>query len=385
MTIYYIFSIIPLFFIFGKKENYQNIFLFFFIFFLILFLGLRFEMGTDWYEYSKDYFQQIKNFENSKAENYFKLNALLSLNFTTLVGHMPFYKLSLLISKYITESIIFFNLLNSFLVVYGTYYYCKIFNAKNSTIWLILSFLLPFLYFVSTDIIRQFTGLIFVSIGFAFLLNYNKKKFVYFIFIGTFFHVTAIMFLSILLFIDRKLRNAFIIFLIFTNGLSLYYNENIYLFNLFNFYLSDQRLMTYSTNINLLIIIFPIFFIGYLFKKKEFNTLEKKFSSFFIVYGFFCIFVLFIDDTASYRLSVYLISFYLFIIIKFTSLLSGNHLYWFKSSLFSFSLLLLFVWLNFSNHAHVYSPYKNVLMLDEKFLNTKTQICAQSKECFFTQ
>ena len=385
MIPYYILSTIPIFFIFGKKENYQNIFLFFFIIFLILFLGLRFEMGTDWYEYSKDYFLQIKNFENNKAENYFKLNAWLDLNLTGLVGHMPFYKLSLLISEYITENIIFFNLLNSFFVVSGTYYYCKIFCAKNSTTWLIFSFLLPFLYFVSTDIVRQFTGLIFVSIGFAFLLNYNKKKFVYFVFIGTFFHITSIMFLSILLFIDQKLRNAFIIFLILSNGISFYYYENIYLFNLFNFYLSDQRLMSYSINVNLLLIIFPIFFIGYLLKKKKFNRLEKKFSSFFIIYGFFCGFISFIDDTASYRLSVYLITFYLFIIIKFSSLLSGNHLYWFKSSLFSFSLFLLVTWLNFSNHAHVYSPYKNVLMLDEKFLNTKTQICAQSKECLFTQ
>ncbi len=385
MTPYYILSIIPVFFIFGRKENYQKLFLFFFIFFLIIFLGLRFEMGTDWTEYSKDYFQQIKKFENSQVENYFKLNAWLNLNLTALVGHMPFYKLSLLISEYVTESIIFFNLLNSFLVVYGIYYYCKIFNSKNSTIWLIISFFLPFLYFVSTDIVRQFTGLVFVSIGFAFLLKNNRKKFVYFIFIGTFFHITSIMFLSILLFIDRKLRNFFIIFITLTNGISFYYYGNIYFFNLFNFYLSDQRLTSYSVNINLLLMIFPIFFIGYLLKKNYLNKLEKKFSSFFIIYGLFCVFISFIDDTASYRLSVYLITFYLFIIIKFNSLLSGNHLYWFKSSIFSFSLFLLFIWLNFSNHAHVYTPYKNVLLLDEKFLNTKTQMCARSKECVFTQ
>ena len=68
------------------------------------------------------------------------------------------------------------------------------------------------------------------------------------------------------------------------------------------------------------------------------------------------------------------------------TILSGEKLIWFKSSTYTFSLTFLFVWLNFSNHSHVYVPYKNILFLDKNFLDTKTQICAQKPFlCNFVQ
>lgn len=386
MIPYYVFLIIPAFFMFSRSEKSQKIFLLLFLLFLSLFLGLRFEMGTDWYEYSKDYYQQIRQFEYLKFEEFFKFKSFFNLSFVNLIGHMPFYKLGFLISNFFTQNIIFFNILNSIIVVFGFYIFCNVLNLKNSSTWTILTFLMPFLYFVSTDIIRQFSGLVFVSVAFAYLLKSDKKKFVFFTLIGACFHLTSIIFLSILFLIDKKIRIIIIIFIILTNSLTYYSSENIYLIKLFSFYLSDDRLMTYSVKINLLLIFFPFFFIFYFFKQKKFNKLEQKIIFFFILYGFFCAGISIFDDTTSYRLSVYLLIFYSIIITKNISISSKKSLYWFKSSIFTFSLLLLTFWLNFSNHAHVYIPYKSVLFLDKNFYDTKTQVCARNvKECGFVQ
>ena len=144
--------------------------------------------------------------------------------------------------------------------------------------------------------------------------------------------------------------------------------------------------MTYSININLFLVLFIIFISIYIYKKDNFNRKETKIIWFFILYGLFCFIISLIDDTASYRLSIYLIIFFCIILQKFMNTLSGEKLIWFKSSTYTFSLLFLFVWLNFSNHSHVYVPYKNVLFLEKNFIDTKTQICAQKPFlCRFVQ
>ena len=64
--------------------------------------------------------------------------------------------------------------------------------------------------------------------------------------------------------------------------------------------------MTYSININIFLVLFIIFTSVYLYKKQIFNQIENKIILFFMFYGLFCFIISLIDDTASYRLSIYL-------------------------------------------------------------------------------
>ena len=386
MIIYFALIFAPIFFIFSKKQKNQIPYLWFFLILLTLFLGLRFEMGTDWYEYSKDFYRQNELYKNTHIEEFLRIKYFFNLSIVNLIGHMPFYKLNLVISNFITKNVIFFNVINSFIAVYGTYLFCKVMNLRNSNIWLMISFLLPFLFFISTDVIRQYSALVCVSIAIAFLLKSQTKKFIYFIIAAFFFHITAIIFLFLLIFVNKKIRNYFLVFIFLTTSISYLYSGQIIYYKLFKFYLSEDRLMTYSININIFLILFAIFIFVFFFKKKNFNKREKKINLFFILYGAFCFIISIFDDTASYRLSIYLIIFFCIIIQKYMTILSGEKLIWFKSSTYTFSLTFLFVWLNFSNHSHVYVPYKNILFLDKNFLDTKTQICAQKPFlCNFVQ
>ena len=36
-------------------------------------LGLRFEMGTDWYEYSKDFYRQNELYKNTHIEEFLRI------------------------------------------------------------------------------------------------------------------------------------------------------------------------------------------------------------------------------------------------------------------------------------------------------------------------
>ena len=386
MIVYFALIFAPIFFIFSKKQKNQIPYLWFFLILLTLFLGLRFEMGTDWYEYSKDFYRQNELYKNTHIEEFLRIKYFFNLSIVNLIGHMPFYKLNLVISNFITKNVIFFNVINSFIAVYGTYLFCKVMNLRNSNIWLMISFLLPFLFFISTDVIRQYSALVCVSIAIAFLLKSQTKKFIYFIIAAFFFHITAIIFLFLLIFVNKKIRNYFLVFVFLTTSVSYLYSGQIIYYKLFKFYLSEDRLMTYSININIFLILFAVFIFVFLFKKKNFNKIERKINLFFILYGAFCFIISIFDDTASYRLSIYLIIFFCIIIQKYMTILSGEKLIWFKSSTYTFSLTFLFVWLNFSNHSHVYVPYKNILFLDKNFLDTKTQICAQKPFlCNFVQ
>ena len=267
-------------------------------------------MGTDWYEYSKDFYLQNKVFEETLIEDFLRIKYFLNLSIVNLIGHMPFYKLNLVLSNFITKNVIFFNVVNSFIAVYGTYLFCKILNLKNSNTWLMISFLLPFLFFISTDVIRQYSGLVCVNIAFAYLLKSQKKLFIYFCIAAILFHLSSIIFLFSLIFVDKKVRNYFLIFISFTSIVSFLYSGEVIYFKLFKFYLSEERLMTYSININIFLVLFIIFISIYLYKKQIFNRIENKIILFFMFYGLFCFIISLIDDTASYRLSIYLIIFF---------------------------------------------------------------------------
>ena len=84
MYIYFIFLLIPYFFLYVKKDsNLHNtsIFPITYLTVLFIFLGLRLEFGTDWYEYSKDYFQTVSSYQNS---NYLLNIVFVYVNFPNI-------------------------------------------------------------------------------------------------------------------------------------------------------------------------------------------------------------------------------------------------------------------------------------------------------------
>ena len=215
MHIYIILLLIPYFFSYINKNissRSEAIFLIFYLFILVFFLGLRLEFGTDWYEYSKDYYQTVSNYINSNFFDFFGNQFVENFNLMNLIGNMPLYNLSLILSYYISDNIIFFNFLNSFLAVFGIFFYCKILNISNKKIWPILCFVFPFLIFVSTDVIRQFTSLIFVLLSISYFLKSRFMICIVCLVIATLFHIASMIFFAIFFFSKPKYRIGITIF-----------------------------------------------------------------------------------------------------------------------------------------------------------------------------
>lgn len=389
MYIYFIFLLIPYFFLYIKKDsNLHNtsIFPITYLTVLFIFLGLRLEFGTDWHEYSKDYFQTVSFYQNSNFIDFLGIRFVQDFNVVNLIGDMPIYNLSLILSYYVSDNIIFFNLLNSFIAVFGIFFYCKILNISNEKFWPIICFIFPFFIFISTDIIRQFTSLIFILISISFFLKSKFKNCIIFLTIATLVHISAMIFFAILLFIKSKYRIGIIIFFIYMVSHFYFFNIDFFLIDLISFYMSPDRLSSYKINFNYLLILFPAFVLTVIYYKHLFSKIERKLIIFFILYGLLCFHFSLLDDTVSYRLSIYLLIFYIFALTTFIRRFKGKKLFWFKQALMSFGAIITLIWLTFSEHKHVYVPYNNVLFLDQEFKNTKSQLCAKYQEvCDFKQ
>ena len=115
MYIYFIFLLIPYFFSYIKKDsNLHNtsIFPITYLTMLFIFLGLRLEFGTDWYEYSKDYYQTLSNYQNSNnIYEFLRYEPTEDFVVNKYVGNMPLYNFSFILSYYISGNIIFLTFL----------------------------------------------------------------------------------------------------------------------------------------------------------------------------------------------------------------------------------------------------------------------------------
>ena len=77
----------------------------------------------------------------------------------------------------------------------------KILNLKNQILWPLICFIFPFFIFISTDIIRQFTSLIFILISLAYFQNSKFYRSIIFLVIASFFHISSLIFFGFLLFL----------------------------------------------------------------------------------------------------------------------------------------------------------------------------------------
>lgn len=389
MYFYIILFIVPWFFSSLKKESKilnSNIFLILYLFTLVIFLGFRFEFGTDWSEYSKDYYQTISNYKQKGFYEILGITHLINFEFVKLIGRLPLYNMSLILSYYVSNNIIFFNIINSFIAVFGVYYYYRILSFEKIKLWGILCFIFPFLIFISTDIIRQFTSLILILISLAFFQKSKQNSCIIFLLLATFFHISSFIFFSIFLLNKSKYRPAVIIAFIYFFIHTYIFSVNNFMIDLAYFYLSVDRLETYSINFNYFLFLYPFFLVTVIYYSDIFTKNEIKIITFFIFYGILCFIFAFIDDTVSYRLSAYLLIFYIFIISIYLNNFNMKKLFWFKQSLVYFSAAILFAWINFSEHRHVYVPYKSIFTIQGNFNETKTQICSKyPKMCNFTQ
>lgn len=188
-----------------------------------------------------------------------------------------------------------------------------------------LYFVCESLFFWTCGTIRQMLAVSIVFFAYQYILNKNKKNFVLFVMLATFFHYSAILFLG-LYFMPMKKYELKIYVLIFVFAIVLHSAEifKILFDNLSGFAFSDvnMKYVNYLSNSNDLSLYYSstilinviIFFACYKELKKDENPDASAFlniSSLFIGYS-----ILTVDISTLYRLRSYFSIFFIIMIVQ---------------------------------------------------------------------
>jgi hypothetical protein len=271
----------------------DKIFQVIFVVFLILLVGLRYNVGTDWYEYEALYYQlNYQNLVQSKLGFLFSLVLVLfkSIGLNFIAFSFVLFSVSLLL---------FERTINSF----SKNYFFSFFLYLN-TVFLIFHI----------NGIRQGLALSIIFYSIKYIFNNKKNKFLFSVLFASFFHLSAILFLPIywLKKIEITKSRLFAIFIICL--LTIHFNPFSVLVENIAVYLNIKNVVYYINNelfnpINLFdiqvlsrLIVFLIILLFFKNIKKNpyLFILFKIYLLGFITYSFFSF-----NQDISYRLAFY--------------------------------------------------------------------------------
>ena len=330
----------------GKLSNLTAIFIWIF---LLIFIGFRYQVGADYFNYAEWVFQ-------AKTLSYSEL---------LFRAIPPGYALLLKICANYNLGESGLNFLNAAIFSTGLIYFCS--KLKNPFLGLIASY--PYLIVVvAMGYVTHATAIGIQLVGLTFYQSKKFKSFYLSIFLALMFHKSAFLSLLIPLF-DRirfiKRKSSLISLSLLTFGFGIVYFR--YISGVITAYTNFYFAREYSAEgafIKLLILF--IFAIIFLINRNKFElTVQQKnllfslsIASIFILLSNFFV----KSSVATYRISLYFYSLILFVTsyLPYTNFLNISEKNW-KMLIYIYNFLILCGWLVFSNHSRGWIPYKNIL------------------------
>ncbi len=316
-----------------------NILKYLFLCYLVLFIGLRYEVGGDWFQYEKIYKETLEQIL------YFNLNLKNDVLFINLIY----------LTSFISKNVVFLNFILAIVFVFSINYFLD----KNSDFFFIILTTLPiYVFLIGIGFVRQGTAISFFLISIKFLIK-NKlfRSYVFFI-VSLGFHKTILPFIVIYFLNIKKHLYIFLILLTVIFFAIIFYNS----FSRLIFYYIGEGIhfISYGSIQRLLITFFFACFFIIFHKKMVNNDIEKKV---FLTLSFIVIFIspfVFYLSSAIDRLAFYAIPIQIFCIMRSKRIFNNNKNYiMFKIIVCLISFVIVFVWFNFAHHKIGWLPYKN--------------------------
>lgn len=357
-----------------------NVFWYFFFIYLWLLIGLRHDVGGDWSAYVK------------------AINIARTLNFSEIwgFGSDPSYGfLNWITAKYFTYSagtadqwsgvtdgrgceiigvtscvhsvhglgdisIYVVNLICAFIFVYALTKFCK----KLERPWLALVIACPYLItVVAMGYTRQATAIAFIFIGLLALNQGKIFRFVFFLFVATTFHRSALVLLPLapMVFLTTRKFNfmIFISLVIATSLVSIAILSTIY-----------EKMYDYLTIeinasgafIRVAMVVIPAAI--YLFYRRLFVTNKYEKSVYTLLslgaFGLVFLFLALPSSAVVDRIALYWYSLQLFVFSSIPDALGkrGRANFFWVLGIVLYSFVILTVWVAFASHNYSYIPYK---------------------------
>lgn len=339
------------------NNNLKKITLVSLFFFFLLILGLRFEVGGDWFNF---------------LTNYEQLDSGIWTENIYFQSSEPFYDVILKISRTLNLSLLGLNVILSFILLSSIFFVSL--QYKNPLLTIIIS--VPYILIVfGMGYINQSTSFALVILGIYFFIK--KKQFISFIFflIAIGFHYSAFVFLPLFFvyyfIISQKisLNLKLVVLSIFIILFSISYMYlhiryftylNYDIFGIYKYYL-NPRIYTSPGAYLRLIINGIVFFLLFLFLKKLNLNNEEKITYLYVFFIFiFCSILLFFGgSTGADRLNLYVLLIQIFILPKIIELkILHNSKKLFSSIVIVVHGFMLIFWLEFANHKNAWVPYQ---------------------------
>ena len=356
ISIYYLLFLIPSLLVIGLgpylNKNAKYFFFILYSLFLTFFIGLRYEIGGDWYAYLS-YYEFYSNLSFSEfIEN--------------LMMYDPLYVLINYIAGKIGGGIYLVNTIEAFIFIYG---YTK-FSLKQKKSFLAFLIGIPYLVIVvSMGYTRQAMAIGFIFLVYNALIDGKFLKASILNLFAVLSHKTAIIIYLIIfatfIFSDVSKRNKiFYLGLLFIFSLSSFsffflpYAEKL----LQNYIINEMKSEGGFARILMNLIPSLIFLIFY---KKMKNTTPYE-NKIWLIISFATIITSSLQylgySTVADRINLYFSSIQMSVYGKFIDLIKYKDLRIVLTlSLVLVYFLTLFVWLNFAVHRDYWIPYKNLL------------------------
>ena len=320
------------------------------VFLFTLIIGLRFQVGGDWFQYMR----------------VFKGSQDLSLLSLTVAGD-PGYLLLNWMSGLAGFGIYGVNLVGGFLFAFGLVVFCQHLPRP----FLALTVSIPYLFIVvAMGYTRQGIALGLGMLALVALARGGKLKFFLLVILAITMHKSAVLLFPFAVLTAQKKKYTMLITMLllgFGIGFFLVLEvvEALYKNYITNPYVSDGAIIRLGMNA-VPALIFLAWEQKFNFKNEE-HLLWRWFSITSLV--LFALFFLTPASTALDRIALYFLPLQL-VIFSYLPSVFGTSKFTTRlivAAVIAYSALVMFVWLNFANHSLFWIPYQNYLFVQESF------------------
>ena len=346
MFIYWLLFLVPVYFLLGKVQNGANTsrleWQLFWVF-LVIIIGLRNEVGCDWFTY-------LEGLDQSRDIGWDEITYSRHD-----LGHILIQWLSISLStneygvNFIYACIFAFGLIK--------------FSIAQPYPWLAILVSIPYLVIVvAMGYIRQAAAIGFLMYGFIYLFQRQVIVYLLFVLFAGLIHKTAFIFFAFVFFLpgSSRVRNGIgVCLLILLIGVT-------YLFQQADLFITNYVVNTMDSSgaqVRTLMNLPPAVILFANWRKWGLEYKDRWFWSLFSFLSVVCVPLVFIASTAVDRMALYLIPLQIVVWSRFPNLLNGQLGRTFVIYIVGFYYAMVqFIWLVYGIHSYCWVPYDNVLL-----------------------
>lgn len=321
----------------NRRSGLLYFYIIFFFIFFIAFIGLRYEIGADWFNY-------LDYFELSNKGGWFE----------SLVIGDPGYVLINRLANELGGGVYLVNTIGAAILIYAVIRFARSLSLPGLVMFISIPYLL---IVVGMGYTRQSIAVGFEIIALSFALDSRYKWAFFYISVATLFHKSAIILFPIFIMGFNLLgMGAVSLFVVISCSLYIILEEQFT--QLFNLYVEEQ-LGSSGAFIRTLFNAMPA--ILFFLERKFAKDINYKFWRLLSSISLVSLLLVGLYPVAVDRVVIYLFPLQMYVWVNYVGFISGNTRQLIYLILIGIYSLALIVWLNFGIHSVTWVPYRSYL------------------------